>query len=362
MIKILQTFWLVTLFVIASGKTVHASTNSFVLQTYLNQVDQMIQSNQFSDAKRSLILLEALFPNNAEVQEKSKELAIKDYQETYLKNMQCSVEELAWTGDINKCRAGTVSKTAIAKSLAILNYFRRQAGLYDQCEFVDSFNIYCQQTALVLYANNIITHYLDKSNKCFTEMAKVGALSSNLSLGNFGPNAIQSQVFDNGWSNYSVGHRRWILNPFNSKFGIGITPGSTALGVFGKFSENNDWKNKTYYEGKQYIAWPSAGYFPTNLVPQRWSFSLHRASFESVIVNVYKYKNGKKTAVEIDIEPVEDGYGINTLVWKPRDGWEAENESVFEVEIKNVYLKSGFGVTQKDQSYNFSYKITTLDM
>jgi hypothetical protein len=322
----------------------------------------MIQSHQFSEAKKTLTLLEALFPNDADVQEKSKELVIKDYQETYLKNIILTEEELAWTGDVKKCYAGTVSKTAIAKSLAILNYFRRQAGLYDQCEFVDSFNIYCQQTAFVLYVNNTITHYIEKTAKCYTEMAKEGATKSNLSYGSFGPASIQGQIFDNGSSNYAVGHRRWILNPFNTKFGIGITPKTTALGVFGKFAEWNVWGNKEYDEGKKFITWPSAGYFPTNLVPQRWSFSLHRASFENVIVNVYKYKNGKKTAVEIDIEPIQDDYGINTLVWKPRDGWEAENESVFEVEIKNVYLKSGFGVTQKDQSYNFSYKITTLDM
>lgn len=362
MIKLLQTSWLVTLFVIASCKTVDASTKSFVLQIYLNQVGQMIQSNQFSEAKRSLILLEALFPTDADVQEKSKELAIKDYQETYLKNIQCSQEELAWTGDIKKCKAGTVSKIVIQKSLAIINYFRRQAGLYDQCEFVDSFNVYCQQTAFVLYVNNILTHYIDKSNSCYTELAKLGALRSNLSSGCFGPIAIERQMFDNGRSNQSVGHRRWILNPFNSKFGIGITPGTTALGVFGKFAEYNGSRNKEHQEGKKFVAWPPAGYFPVDLVPQRWSFSLHNASFENVKVSVYEYKNGKKTPVEIEIEPVEDGYGINTLVWKPMYGWGAENESVFEVEIKNVCLKSAFGVTQKEQSYNFSYKITTFDM
>lgn len=340
----------------------NAASKSFVIQTYLNEVDLLIRSNQFSDAKRSLVLLETLFPCDAGVQEKSKELAIKDYQETYLKNIQCSEEELDWTGNIKKCKAGTVSNSAIQKSLAILNYFRRQAGLYDRCEFVDSFNVYCQQTAFVLYANNILTHNIDKSKSCYTELAKKGALCSNLSFGSFGPQAINGQMLDNGRSNNSVGHRRWILNPFNSKFGIGITPSTTALGVFGKFSETNESGNKEHDEGKQFVAWPSAGYFPTKLVPQRWSFSLHRASFDQVKVNVYEYKNGKKTPIEIDIEPVENGYGINTLVWKPRHGWGAENESVFEVEIKNVYLKSGFGITQKDQSYNFSYKITTLDM
>ncbi len=341
---------------------IKASSKSFLLQTYLNRVDELIQSHQFSEAKRCLVLLEALFLNNAEVQEKSKELVIKDYQETYIKNIELSEQELGWTGDIKKCKAGTVSKTAISKCLSIINYFRRQAGLYDQCVFVDSFNIYCQQTAFVLYVNDILTHYIENSAKCYTEMAKEGARKSNLSYGIFGPAAIQSQIFDNGYSNTDVGHRRWILNPFNTKFGIGITPQTTALGVLGKFAEWNETGNKEYYEGKQYVTWPPAGYFPKNLVPHRWSFSLHRGSFEDAKVTVYMYKNGKKTLVDIERKLTQNGYALNTVVWEPKNEWDVGNETVFEVEIKNVYLKTAFGVTRKDQPLNFSYKVTLLEI
>jgi hypothetical protein len=68
----MKSFILIIQLVLIVNVKVYASCKSLVLQIYLNQVDQMIQSHQFSEAKKTLTLLEALFPNDADVQKKAR--------------------------------------------------------------------------------------------------------------------------------------------------------------------------------------------------------------------------------------------------------------------------------------------------
>lgn len=337
-----------------------STSKSFLLSIYLKQIDLLIETHQFSQARKSLLVLESIYPMNSMIEEKTKELIIKDYQETYLKNIYLTEEELAWTGDVHKCKAGTISKIAKDKTLTILNYFRRLAGISDNCQFVESINNICQETAFILYVNEILTHYIDESYKCYTPLANEGALRSNLSYNSIGPLAIKSQIFDDGFFNYSVAHRRWIFNPFNSKFGIGIAPKTTALGVFGKDTENNWYEFREFYESKKFVAWPSSGFFPCELLPNRWSFSLNNAKFEKAKVTVNKYKNGKKIPLKIKIQPIEEDYGLNTIVWEIEDEWDNNKEAIYEVEIKNVYLKKNFSDDSKEGALNFSYKVNSI--
>ena len=66
------------------------------------------------------------------------------------------------------------------------------------------------------------------------------------------------------------------------------------------------------------VAWPPRGYLPWQLLPavsNRWSFSWKDANFANATVSMKR--NGIALGVP-SYEAIANGYGDNTLVWKPQ--------------------------------------------
>lgn len=334
----------------------------FKLQLHI--FEMQLSNNNFSQAKKSLETLYKLYPQHQNyLNERSKELVIKDYEESFVKLLSMNVNDVQWTGSVKNCNVGKINPVAIKKTVQMISYFRRQAGVNDQCTDVDSFNIYCQHTALVMEAMDNIDHYINKSHPCYSEPAKKGALWSNLSLGNLGPDAINSQIHD--VNEETVGHRLWLLNPFNTKFGVGITNKITVIGVLGKFAEYNTYGAKDYYEGKKYVAWPPAGYVVDQILPTRWSFSIYNGFFEEkATLKMYKLKNGKKEIITTKIisKNSNNDYSMSTITWEGVHGWDIIEDTTFEIQITNVYLKSNFGVVIKNNPLSFTYQVKVLNV
>ena len=83
--------------------------------------------------------------------------------------------------------------------------------------------------------------------------------------------SIQLYLDDPGAGNYAAGHRRWVLNPWATTMGNGLTSSADALYVFGPTSDGN--------ADPAWVAWPTAGWFPSPLQPRgRWSLSSGRAA------------------------------------------------------------------------------------
>lgn len=331
----------------------------FKLQIHVFEME--LAKNNFSQAKNCLDILYKLYPQHHELlNERSKELIIKDYEENYLKLRSMGVKDVQWTGSVKNCNPGKINPDAIKKTIQMISYFRRQAGLNDKCKDVDTFNIYCQHAALVMEAMEDLDHYLNKKHPCYSDFAKKAALCSNLSYGNLGPDAVNSQIHD--VSSEVVGHRLWLFNPFNTKFGVGITNNVTIIGVFGQFTEYNTEQAKDYYEGKKYVAWPPAGYVVDHILPQRWSFSLYNGYFEEAKLKMYKLKNGKKELVttQITAQNSDNNFSISSITWEGVPGWDIVEETTFEVQITNVYLKDGFERVNKSKPLSFTYQVKVL--
>jgi hypothetical protein len=85
------------------------------------------------------------------------------------------------------------------------------------------------QTALILAANNILTHYPESNTNCYSDIGAVGAKTSSLEMGvrqnkyDYSPaESITNMVHDklNLFAG-DVGHRLWMLNPFLQKSAYG---------------------------------------------------------------------------------------------------------------------------------------------
>jgi uncharacterized protein YkwD len=217
---------------------------------------------------------------------------------------------VGWSGDVASCAPGAPSAASKAATFAAINYFRAMAGL-DAITENPVASSEAQATALVQLASGFLSHSLSASQPCYTADAALGAGRSNLSLGyRTGAAAIVGQIADGGASNYFVGHRRWLLKPETTTMGIGTVgtaSTATAVEVFGPHIAGG---GKTIPAAVRY---PNAGYFPYEILPQRWSYSANGMDFSKASVTVTK--GGVSVGATPVVSSADKGYGWNTVVW-----------------------------------------------
>lgn len=264
-----------------------------------------------------------------------------------------------WDGSVASCTPGTTSAAFQAAVARRINYFRAMAGVPAGIVFDPSLNAKAQAAALMMSANNDLSHGPPPSWRCYSNLGAAGAGSSNLALGAFGWGAIDLYMEDPGEGNYFVGHRRWVLHPHTLLMGTGdVPPGdgrpaSNALAVFGASTD----PAPALREPEGFVAWPPRGYVPYTVVYPRWSFSFPDADFTAATVTMRR-ANGAPVALAQ--QPVQNGYGLNTIVWEPSaasmgfDGSRPGADLPFDVTISNVRIGG--------QPRSFSYRVTIIDV
>lgn len=229
----------------------------------------------------------------------------------------------AWTGDAATCNAGTVSSTFQDHTLRRINYYRAQTGLLADIFFTAEKNEKSQESALMMAANNQLSHFPPNAWTCYTQGGDEAAGAGNLALGSFGPTAIDGLIEDDGSNNAAVGHRRWFLYPRAQEMGSGSVPSNgtfpytfpehpatSVVWVIGDFKP---------VQPEQAVAWPNDGYVPWDLVPNdgttfpRWSYSYAGADFSSASVTMTLDGNN----IPLTLEQVAFNRGDNTIVWIP---------------------------------------------
>ncbi|MEM7385978.1 MAG: hypothetical protein AAF514_13640 [Verrucomicrobiota bacterium] len=270
----------------------------------------------------------------------------RDVIEKYHRHYQTSLEyadNINWTGDVSTCQPGTVSTAFLDDTLRRVNYFRAMAGLPSDITFDPVKNAKSQEAALVFARQNDLSHSPSTDfpgNACLTADAQEAAGASNLSLGSFGPYGIDRLILDDGANNVPVGHRRWFYYPRAQEMGHGSVPfnlpdhnAASVTWVIGDFKSSAP---------STEVPWPNEGYIPYHLVPgdgqthPRWSFSYPGADFSSSTVSMTR--NG--STISVTLEPVQTGFGDNTIVWKPSGVVEAPpadgTDDHYEVTISGI--------------------------
>lgn len=324
--------------------------NVFLLEE-LKRMSAMLERKQFSSLSRLIHKHLLLFPQNPQLLAIKKQMVISDYRnqmERY-KNVD---ENLYFQSkpDASKCIPGVLNSMGNLSVITQINYVRRLVGIYDSCVINPAYAAACQQAALMMEANDDLDHHPPRGWKCYKHEAAIQAGNSNLSLGYGFNRALMGQMTDNGAKNGPCGHRRWILNPYNTVFGLGSTLDAMCLKVYATEDVNVSASNNHYnFNDSQYVAWPSADYFPLDIAPSRWSFSLDGADFKGVNISVTC--NG--VPLRVIIEQQHQGYALNTVVWT-LDKLPVK-DLVYVVKLSNVVNKHKVKKT-------FSYKVIFLDI
>jgi uncharacterized protein YkwD len=212
-------------------------------------------------------------------------------------------------GSILGCLPGLSALSSNNATLSALNYVRSLAGLAP-VTFSAAMNAAAQRAALMMDANDALSHDPSSSWRCWSQTGATAASKSNLALA--WPSLKSGQIIDLymndiGGENVAVGHRRWVLNPFSTVMGTGSTSTANALTVIGPTSSTRP--------NPRYVAWPTQGYFPTTMEPSgRWSLSAGLKSVSFGRARVAVYRNGVR--VPATKYPIHNGYAQPTLVWQ----------------------------------------------
>ncbi len=262
----------------------------------------------------------------------------------------------AWNGNVEACSPGTVSSAFFNDTLRRINYFRAQAGLPADIYFSSTKNIKSQQAALMMSRNNALSHSPPAGWACYSAGGAEAAAAGNLSLGpgQFGPGSVNGQLIDDGANNAYAGHRRWLLYSRAREMGAGSIPTNTqGFNPAGCIWVIGDPKPAP---AAQAVSWPNEGYVPWQLVPNesqsypRWSFSYPGANFAGATVTL---KRGG-TNIAVTKEAVADGFGDNTIVWRPAGIPDSAPASDI------TYTVTISGVSSAPQS-TFTYNVTLID-
>lgn len=232
------------------------------------------------------------------------------------------------------CLLGGMSSRSHQATLASVNYVRALSGLAPVSFSNSAMNRQALEAAVMMQANNRLSHDPLTSWLCYTAGGDAAAHKSNLALNypSMGSGrAIDLYMDDPGGTNTAVGHRRWVLYPFTTVMGNGTTKNANVLTVVGPTSSAR--------HNPRWVRWPTSGYFPRPLEPAgRWSLSsgYRGDNFSRSWVRMWK----GSTRIYPRKYAVRNGYGMPTVVWQlpasvPRVG-------TFTVKVGNI-CRSGVG-------------------
>jgi hypothetical protein len=262
---------------------------------------------------------------------------------------------MAWAGSVADCIADTTT-AAYRNAVALrINLFRAFAGVPAAVTLSDVYNGKAQQAALMMSANNQLTHYPPTSWLCYTAEGAEAAGHANVSLGEAGADAVTGQIRENG-DNAMVAHRRWLLYPQTQAMGTGnVTGDANHAAANAIWVLDNHLQDPRPATRDGFVAWPPPGYIPYTLAFARWSLSYPNADFSAATVTMSR--NG--TNVPVTLEAVATGSGENTLVWRPTDPLLtdpaplADGDAAFSVSVQGVRLES--------QTRTFTYDVSLFD-
>ena len=264
---------------------------------------------------------------------------------------------MGFTGNVNACQPGDTSQAFKAQIARRINYFRAMAGVPAGITLSDASNHDAQAAALMMSANASQSHSPPPSWRCYTQAGADGAGNGNLFLGTYGWNAIDGYILDPGDGNGFVGHRRWILHPATQQMGTGDIPDADnqwAANSLSVFDDHIFDSRPATRDG--FVAWPPPGFVPYQVTFARWSLSYANADFSTASVRMTL----NSAAIPLTQETVVDGFGENTLVWRPYDmangaTWhQPANDEKYSVSVDNVVLD---GVPR-----SFAYDVTVADL
>lgn len=258
--------------------------------------------------------------------------------------------------NVGACKAGAVTMSARNAAMARVNEIRTLVGI-PPVVYDTTHDSQAQQAALIMAANAGLNHTPPKEWYCWSQAGYDGASSSNLHLGlnTDGKLATPAEVVDAFLVDLDVetlGHRRWILDPFLTRTSYGFVSGQPKVNLGWPYSYSgtlrviDDIAANLSSLALDFVAYP-IGNFPAALVPNGWYLSFAVLMDKSSPWNNQGVDFSKATvavtakggaAVQVySVKWANDGMGIpNHLQWKC-NGLQVGVQ--YQVAVGNVWFK-----------------------
>jgi hypothetical protein len=257
---------------------------------------------------------------------------------------RCDREDLsegAWSGSVDRCQAADSPSDGRDNALRLVNLYRFMAELPPVTTDAGK-NQRAQDCALMMDANNALSHDPPESWKCFSDSGRDGAGTSNIASA-AGVKAVDMYMNDFG-NETTMGHRRWLLSNSLGPIGLGSTSGaSCALVLGGQGDAERAW-----------TAWPPPGPFPIEAFSEGgfgqtidetgWTVQSDQVNLDAATVTVTD--GGASRPVKTSV--LLPGYGSSKAIRFVPDGWEAQVGHTYQVTLGNVSVPINYQVEVTD--------------
>jgi hypothetical protein len=225
---------------------------------------------------------------------------------------------------VSGCNAGDIGSPGRENALKLVNLYRWLVGL--PAVSTDSTrNAGAQQCALMMDANNALSHSPPSSWACYTAAGASAAGQSNIAT-TPGVTAVDLYIADPGNAT-TMGHRRWILSNGLGPIGLGTTSGYSCMWVIGgSGSGSNPW-----------TAFPPPGPVPLAM------FSVSYASLDSTgwtvqsdgvnLGSAQATIGDAGTNLPVNVVELAGGYGSSTAISIIPQGWKAQAGHTYRVTV-----------------------------
>jgi uncharacterized protein YkwD len=240
---------------------------------------------------------------------------------------RADMSEGTWSGATATCTAGDLSADARANALRLVNLYRWLAAL-PPVVTDPTRDAQDQACALMMRANNMLSHTPPTTWLCYTADGATAAGSSNISSGR-AVSSVDGYMIDSG-NPTTIGHRRWIMSNSLGPIGIGGTDRSSCLWTL----------TGTGKVGKPWMAWPAQGTIPLQaIVVGRDSADTTGWSLQSDTINLAT----AQVAVTVDgvdqpvtVTQLLPNYGSRYAIRFNPTGWTTQAGKSYVVSVTGV--------------------------
>jgi hypothetical protein len=237
------------------------------------------------------------------------------------------LSEGSWSGSLETCDPGDIDEQGRENALRMLNLYRFLAGLPE----VVTDPVRDEKTqacALIMNANNQLSHNPPQSWACWTADGAEAAGSSNIAIAP-GVMAVDLYMVDPG-NETTLGHRRWILSNGLGPVGLGSTGGASCMWVLGGSGSGT----------AEWMAFPPPGVFPYEAVGPSWTtidetgWSVQSDTINLAGADVTVTADGED--MPVTVAQLQGGYGSAYAIKLTPTGWTTEPDTTYDVEITGI--------------------------
>lgn len=214
-----------------------------------------------------------------------------------------------WTSTgTDACDRGVFSQAGQDSAIMRTNLYRWLCGLDPVTEATSRLDT--QQACAVLQrAMGRLDHRPGAEEPCYTPEGAQGAGSSNLAFGTrTAAQSVDLYVDDSGIA--SLGHRRWVLNPYMGQTAFGFVPPASCMYSF-------DFSGSGASAGM--VSWPPPGFAPVDGANGRWSFESSMARVQQGTTVEVAVGDGPYQPVQAQVLGA-GGSWETVIAWSPERG------------------------------------------